>query len=82
MQKNAAPCPAFLDSGNTAAEPQRDFFYPHGDFYTHFTGSCISLARQGEEREQEILSYTLPSIVTAFLLAIAVLLKEASSHSH
>lgn len=26
MQKNAAPCPAFLDSGNTAAEPQRDLF--------------------------------------------------------
>lgn len=28
MQKNATPCPAFLDSGNTAAEQQRDFFTP------------------------------------------------------
>lgn len=44
-------------------------------WFLHFTG-------QSEEREQEVLSYTLLSRVKAFLFAVAVLLKEACSYSH
>lgn len=46
MQKNAFPYPTFLESGNIAAEPLRDFFTPMKAFtlpwFLHFT------SRQGK----------------------------------
>lgn len=59
----------------------KGFLYPHGGFFIHFTHFSMPLARQSEERGQEIPSYILPFIVKALLLAIAALLKEAFSYT-